>query len=112
GVEGGELRHGPIAILDRNMFTVFIEPLEPAAASDLMNVAEDVLKYGSPVVLVSHIDEGKERPLAKIRVPSLKRHFMPIGIAVALQLLAYSLARYRGIDVDKPRRLSKVVSTQ
>ncbi|MCX8184912.1 MAG: glutamine--fructose-6-phosphate transaminase (isomerizing) [Sulfolobales archaeon] len=112
GVEGGELRHGPIAILDRNMFTIFIEPLERGAASDMLKVVEEVLDYGSPTVLISHTSNDEKTSLAKVRVPSLKRHFMPISIAVAIQLLAYSLAVRKGVDVDKPRRLSKVVRTQ
>ncbi|MEM1623214.1 MAG: glutamine--fructose-6-phosphate transaminase (isomerizing) [Sulfolobales archaeon] len=109
GVEGGELRHGPIAILNENTFVVFIEPLEPVAAEDMLNVIEEVLEYGSPAVLVSHTTKSRMSTLAEIKVPSMKRHFMPIAIAVALQLLAYHLAKWRGINVDKPRRLTKVV---
>jgi len=109
GIEGGELRHGPIAILDENMFVVFIEPLEPVAAEDMLVVVEEVLEYGSPAVLLSHTTKSERSKLTEIRVPSMKRHFMPIAIAVALQLLAYHLAKRRGINVDKPRRLTKVV---
>ncbi|MEM2307863.1 MAG: glutamine--fructose-6-phosphate transaminase (isomerizing) [Sulfolobales archaeon] len=109
GIEGGELRHGPIAILGENMFVVFIEPLEPVAAEDMLKVVEEVLEYGSPIVLISHTTKSERFMRTGIRVPSMKRHFMPIAIAVALQLLAYYLARWRGINVDKPRRLTKVV---
>lgn len=109
GVEGGELRHGPIAILDESMFTVFIEPLESAAAEDMLKVVEEVLEYKSPVVLISYTSRGEGIPCARIRVPTFKRYFMPIGMAVAIQLLAYCLAKRRGVNVDKPRRLTKVV---
>lgn len=112
GVEGGELRHGPIAILDKNMFAVFIEPLEPAAADDMLKVVEEVLEYGSPAVLISHTQKNREVPCARIRVPILERYFMPIGVAVATQLLAYCLAKHRGINVDKPRRLTKVIKAE
>ncbi len=114
GVEGGELRHGPIAILDEGMFAIFIEPLEPSAAEDMFGVMEEVVECGSPTVVVSHSTRAKEvlgAGVRAIRVPRFERHFMPISVAVALQLLAYSLANRKGVNVDKPRRLTKVVRT-
>ncbi len=114
GVEGGELRHGPIAILDENVFAIFVEPLEPVAAEDMLSVVGEAVECGSPTVVISHSARAEEALATKtrvVRVPSFERHFMPISIAVALQLLAYSLANRRGVDVDRPRRLSKVVRT-
>jgi glucosamine--fructose-6-phosphate aminotransferase (isomerizing) len=110
GVEGGELRHGPISILDRSVFTIFIEPLEGSAAADMLNLVAESVSYGSPVVLLSHSLEGLDLPVKAVRVPKVSRHLMPIALAVPLQLLAYWLAVLRGVDVDKPRRLVKVVA--
>ena len=110
GVEGGELRHGPISILDRNTFVVFIEPLEGPAAEDTLRLAREVLDYGSPVVVISHTRAGGLG--ADIRVPRTGRYFMPITISLAVQLLAYWLARRRGVNVDRPRRLTKVVKNR
>lgn len=109
GIEGGELRHGPISVLDKNTFVIFIEPLEDTAARDMLKVVKEVLDYGSPVVLISHT--WRENLGLEIRVPKTERHFMPITITLAVQLLAYWLSRRRGVDVDKPRRLAKVVRT-
>lgn len=110
GVEGGELRHGPISILDKNVFTLFIEPLERSAATDMLNLVAESASYGSPVVLVSHSLEGVDLPVKVVRAPKVGRHLMPVVLAVPLQLLAYWLAVRRGVDVDRPRRLVKVVS--
>lgn len=110
GVEGGELRHGPISILDRNVFTIFIEPLESSAAADMLNLVAESASYGSPVVLLSHSLERVNLPVKVVKVPKTSRHLMPIALAIPLQLLAYWLAVLRGVDVDRPRRLAKVVT--
>jgi len=110
GVEGGELRHGPISILDRRVFTLFVEPLESSAATDMLGLVAESASYGSPVVLVSHSLESSDLPAKVVRAPRVDRHLMPIALAVPLQLLAYWLAVLRGVDVDKPRRLAKVVT--
>lgn len=112
GVEGGELRHGPISILDKNMFVVFIEPLERAAAEDTLKMVEEVQSYESPVVLISHSSKVVRGSEAVINVPMIGRYFTPISIAISLQLLAYWIARYRGVNVDQPRRLAKVVKVE
>ncbi len=112
GVEGGELRHGPISILDKNMFVVFIEPLERAAAEDTLKMVEEVQSYESPVVLISHSSKVVRGLETVINVPMIGRYFTPISIAISLQLLAYWIARYRGVNVDQPRRLAKVVKVE
>lgn len=109
GVEGGELRHGPVSILDKNMFVIFIEPLEPAAAEDTLKMVEEVQSYESPTVIISHSLKEAGNLGARVNVPRLGRYFTPISIAVSLQLLAYWIARHRGVNVDQPRRLVKVV---
>lgn len=112
GVEGGELRHGPISTLDKNMFVVFIEPLEQAAAEDTLKMIEEIQNYESPTILISHSSKTAKGLRAVIYVPRIGRYFTPISIAVSLQFLAYWIAKYRGINVDQPRRLTKVVKTE
>lgn len=113
GVQGGELRHGPISILDKDMFTIFIEPLEEDAARDIHKLASEVLDYGASTLLIRSegLVDVKEVNLEVIEVPkSSNKHLAVIPLSLAAQLLSYWIANYVGSPIDKPRRLFKVVS--
>ncbi len=114
GVQGGELKHGPISILDKDMFTIFIEPLEEDAARDIHKLVSEVLEYGASTLLIrSESRVGiKDVNVEIIEVPNAgSRYLSVIPLSLATQLLAYWVANYVGSPIDRPRRLLKVVSS-
>lgn len=111
GYPAGELKHGPLALVDADTFTVVIAP--KALEYEKTNVAlESIRARGGPVIaLITEGDVRMER-LANyvLKMPALNPVLAPIVSAVPLQLLAYQAARLRGCDVDRPRNLAKSVT--
>jgi glucosamine--fructose-6-phosphate aminotransferase (isomerizing) len=115
GYAGGEMKHGPIALIDDKLPVVVIAPDEPAICHEKMigNV-EEVRARGGQVVAVVEEGESRISKLANhvIFVPKSSALMAPVVTTVPLQLLAYHVADLRGNDVDQPRNLAKSVTVE
>ena len=113
GYAAGELKHGPIALLDEGFPVLAIATASPTF-DKMVSSIQEVSARGAPVVaLVNHKDKrlkGLARDL--IEVPEVDEIFSPIVNAAALQLFAYYVAVERGSDVDQPRNLAKSVTVE
>jgi glucosamine--fructose-6-phosphate aminotransferase (isomerizing) len=113
GYPAAEMKHGPIALVDRDTPSVFLLTRGPIFDKVMSNL-EEVKARGGPVIGVAC--EGDEEVAARvdevIYVPEVPEHLQPLVVAVPLQLLAYHIALLRGCDVDKPRNLAKSVTVE
>ncbi len=113
GFPAGELKHGPIALVEPGTVVVAVATRTPVWEKLVANVAE-VKSRGATVVLVVEEDDQETAGLADhvLWVPATEHLFSPVVDVVPLQLFAYSLARLHGLDVDRPRNLAKVVTVE
>jgi glutamine---fructose-6-phosphate transaminase (isomerizing) len=113
GFPGGELKHGPIALIEPGTVVIGVATHTPVLDKLLLNVAE-VKARGATVVLVANDgDEETARHADHVLwVPRTEHLFAPVVDVVPLQIFAYSLARLLGHDVDRPRNLAKVVTVE
>src|SRR5262249_18634022 len=113
GYPAAEMKHGPIALVDRDTPSVFLVPRGPVYDKVLSNLEEVKARRG-PVIAVA--SEGDERvaDLADevITVPDVPDYLQPLVTVVPLQLLAYHVGLLRGCDVDRPRNLAKSVTVE
>ncbi len=114
GYAAGELKHGPIALIDEHTPVVVIAPSDALFDKSLSNI-EQVVARGGRVVLIS--DEEGIRRAGKnakhsICIPRLDPFVMPIIATIPVQLLAYHIAVLKGTDVDQPRNLAKSVTVE
>jgi glucosamine--fructose-6-phosphate aminotransferase (isomerizing) len=113
GYPAAEMKHGPIALVDRDTPSVFLMPRGPIFDKVMSNL-EEVKARGGPVIAIAC--EGDEEVAARadevIFVPEVPEFLQPLVVAVPLQLLAYHVALLRGCDVDKPRNLAKSVTVE
>jgi glucosamine--fructose-6-phosphate aminotransferase (isomerizing) len=114
GYPAGEMKHGPIALIDEKMPTVFLVPENEIEEKVLSNVEEVRARGGIIIALTDEKKGGKIASKANdlIRLPKAGRGLSPILFAVPLQLLAYHIAVLRGTDVDQPRNLAKSVTVE
>ena len=115
GYAGGEMKHGPIALIDEKLPVVVIAPREPHIPYEKMlgNIEEVRARGGKVIALIDEEDTVAEG-LADdvVRLPASPALLAPIVAAVPLQLLAYHVADLRGNDVDQPRNLAKSVTVE
>jgi glucosamine--fructose-6-phosphate aminotransferase (isomerizing) len=113
GYAAGELKHGPLALLDAKTPTVAACPRDHTYDKMLSNVAE-VQARDSPVLAIGFEgDRDLEQVASKvIFVPEVPPLFSPFPITVALQLLAYYVAKKKGCSIDKPKNLAKSVTVE
>ena len=113
GYPAGEMKHGPIALVDEKMPVVFLATKDHTYSKILSNMEEVRARGGQVIALVNEIDKDISN-LTKnvIIVPKCLEELMPILNTVPLQLLAYYIADLKGIDVDKPRNLAKSVTVE
>ncbi len=113
GYPAAEMKHGPIALVDRDTPSVFLMPRGPIFDKVMSNL-EEVKARGGPVIAIAC--EGDEEVAARadevIYVPEVPEYLQPLVSVVPLQLLAYHIAVLRGCDVDKPRNLAKSVTVE
>jgi glucosamine--fructose-6-phosphate aminotransferase (isomerizing) len=115
GYAGGEMKHGPIALIDEKLPVVVIAPKEPKVAYEkILGNIEEVRARGGKVIAVIDEDDTHVEGLADevIRVPSACALLAPVVATIPLQLLAYHVADLRGNDVDQPRNLAKSVTVE
>ncbi|MDA1195431.1 MAG: glutamine--fructose-6-phosphate transaminase (isomerizing) [Planctomycetota bacterium] len=113
GYAAGELKHGPIALVSREVPTVAIVTPGRMRERMLGNVREVRAREGE-ILIVASKDDEEARFLADfvLPVPTLDERIAPIVNVVPLQVLAYETARLRGCDIDQPRNLAKTVTVQ
>ncbi len=113
GFPAGELKHGPIALVEPGTVVIAVATRTPIWKKLMSNVTE-VKSRGATVVLVANDgdEETARQADAVLWVPETEYLFAPIVDVVPLQMFAYSLARLHGHDVDRPRNLAKVVTVE
>ena len=114
GYASGEMKHGPIALIDEAVPVIVLAPSGPLFEKTVSNMQE-VRARGGKVILVSDaagIAEAGEGCLATIEMPSVHPLIAPLVYAVPVQLIAYHVAVAKGTDVDQPRNLAKSVTVE
>ncbi len=114
GYASGEMKHGPIALIDEAVPLIVIAPSGPLFDKTVSNMAEAQAR-GAQVVLISDaegIAQAGENTIATIEMPKVHPLIAPIVYAVPVQLLAYHVAVVKGTDVDQPRNLAKSVTVE
>lgn len=114
GYAAGEMKHGPIALIDESVPVIVIAPSGPLFDKTVSNMQE-VQARGGKVVLISDYDgiqAAGENCIATITMPKVHPLIAPIVYAVPVQLLAYHVAVAKGTDVDQPRNLAKSVTVE
>ena len=114
GYAAGEMKHGPIALIDDKVPVIVIAPSGPLFEKTVSNMQE-VQARGGKVVLISDYDgiqAAGEGCMATITMPKVHPLIAPIVYAIPVQLLAYHVAVAKGTDVDQPRNLAKSVTVE
>jgi glutamine---fructose-6-phosphate transaminase (isomerizing) len=114
GYASGEMKHGPIALIDEAVPVIVLAPSGPLFEKTVSNMQE-VRARGGKIVLISDaegIAEAGEGCMATIEMPSVHPLIAPLVYAVPVQLLAYHVACAKGTDVDQPRNLAKSVTVE
>jgi len=114
GYAAGEMKHGPIALIDRNVPIIAIAPSGPLFEKTASNVQEAAARGGQVIVLSDAEGAEKLRSIAVdvIVMPKVDPFVAPILYAIPVQLLAYHVAVMKGTDVDQPRNLAKSVTVE
>ena len=113
GYPAGEMKHGPIALVDENCPSVFIAPTDKSYDKVLSNMQEIKARGGRVVAIVTEGDQGMSKVADHvIEVPKTDPLLTPMLTSIPLQLLSYRIAVNLGRDVDKPRNLAKSVTVE
>ena len=113
GYAAGELKHGPIALIDEDMPVVVVAPSDTLLEKTISN-AQEVAARGGQLVLVTDVDPETFgcTPAAHIPIPKVHPFTAPLVSAIPMQLIAYFTAVQMGTDVDQPRNLAKSVTVE
>lgn len=113
GYPAAEIKHGPIALIDKDMPVIFIATKSELSQKIISNIAEVKARDGIVVAIVNQ-DAKDIKRLADyvIEVPETLDQFSPVVNVIPLQLLAYHIADLKGLDVDRPRNLAKSVTVE
>ena len=114
GYASGEMKHGPIALIDDKVPVIVLAPSGPLFEKTVSNM-EEVRARGGQVVLISDADgleQAGEGCLATIEMPKVHPLIAPLVYTIPVQLLAYHIACVKGTDVDQPRNLAKSVTVE
>jgi glucosamine--fructose-6-phosphate aminotransferase (isomerizing) len=113
GYAAGEMKHGPIALIDENLPVVVLIPQDNVFEKTMSNLKEVESRNGRIIAVTDHRSKELEAVAEEIiEVPPTHRLLMPVLLTVPLQLLAYHIAVFRGTDVDQPRNLAKSVTVE
>ena len=113
GYAGGEMKHGPIALIDDLMPTMVVVPKDRVYDKILSNISEVKTRLGYVIAVAFDDDEEiKEKVEDVIPIPTSHTLFTPFLTTLPLQLFAYYIAAHRGADVDQPRNLAKSVTVE
>jgi glucosamine--fructose-6-phosphate aminotransferase (isomerizing) len=114
GYAAGEMKHGPIALIDDHVPVIVLAPSGPLFDKTVSNMQE-VQARGGKVVLISDAEglaRASEGTIATIEMPKVHPLIAPLVYAIPVQLLAYHVAVAKGTDVDQPRNLAKSVTVE
>ncbi|MBC7636745.1 MAG: glutamine--fructose-6-phosphate transaminase (isomerizing) [Acetobacteraceae bacterium] len=114
GYAAGEMKHGPIALIDKNVPVIAIAPSGPLFEKTASNLQEAAARGGQIVALTDAAGAAKLRSFAVevLVMPTVDPFVAPILYAIPVQLLAYHVALLKGTDVDQPRNLAKSVTVE
>ncbi len=113
GYPAGEMKHGPIALIDPEMPVIAIAPKDELYEKMMSNIEQVKAREGTVIALGSEGDDQlAEKADHVIRVPEASSLLSPISTAIPLQIFAYHIAVRRGCDVDQPRNLAKTVTVE
>jgi len=113
GYPAAEMKHGPIALIDKNMPAVFIAPKDSTYDKIISNIEEVRARRGRIIAIANEDDDHIDSLVDYvIKVPQTIRMLMPLLTVIPLQLLAYHIAVKKGLNVDQPRNLAKSVTVE
>jgi glucosamine--fructose-6-phosphate aminotransferase (isomerizing) len=113
GYAAGEMKHGPIALIDEDMPVVVIANRSPVYDKVVSNLEQVRSRDGQVIALASEDDaEIADKVNEVIRIPDLGEYLTAILATIPLQLLAYHVAVAKGTDIDQPRNLAKSVTVE
>jgi glutamine---fructose-6-phosphate transaminase (isomerizing) len=113
GYPTAEMKHGPIALIDRDTPSIFVAPRGSLHPKTLSNIEEVRARHGTVIAVGTEgDDELASLSDAFLPIPDVPEIVQPLLAVVPLQLLAYHVARNRGCDIDKPRNLAKSVTVE
>uniref|UniRef100_A0A7S3HFG9 SIS domain-containing protein n=1 Tax=Spumella elongata TaxID=89044 RepID=A0A7S3HFG9_9STRA len=114
GYPAAEMKHGPIALIDRFMPVVVIAPIADPTYEKIKSNIEEVKARSGSVIAITEDSNHELDDLCEyvIRVPETHEYLMPLVMVIPLQLLAYMMGVLRGNEVDNPRGLIKTVSSK
>ena len=114
GYAAGELKHGPIALIDESMPVIVIAPHDGVFEKTVSNMQE-VAARGGRIILVTDPKGAKEATISSLmtlQMPEMATSVTPLVYAIPVQLLAYHTAVNLGTDIDQPRNLAKSVTVE
>ncbi len=113
GYPAGEMKHGPIALIDREMPVVVLATQNEVYEKVISNIEEVRAREGRLIALLSQSDQTLPKKVDDaLFIPETLPSLTPILLAIPLQLLAYYMADFKGLDVDQPRNLAKSVTVE
>jgi glutamine---fructose-6-phosphate transaminase (isomerizing) len=113
GYAAGEMKHGPIALIDEYRAVVCIAPQSDIYEKMISNIQEILSRKGNVIVVATEGDEGiRAHATGLVYIPKTHKLLTPLLVIIPLQLLAYHIAVNRGCDVDQPRNLAKSVTVE
>ena len=113
GYPAGEMKHGPIALIDENLPVVVIAPRGSGYEKIINNLAEVRARRGKVIAIASRGDHDiGDKVDDVIQIPHVRPELQPLLTVLPLQMLAYRIADVRGTDVDQPRNLAKSVTVE
>jgi glucosamine--fructose-6-phosphate aminotransferase (isomerizing) len=113
GYPAGEMKHGPIALIDEHMPVVVLVPKNATYEKVVSNMEEVIARGGRVIAVCTAGDEElKKKAEVVLEIPAADEFLAPLLLSVPLQLLAYHVAVLKGTDVDQPRNLAKSVTVE
>ena len=107
----GELKHGPIALIENDITVVSILTVPSLVEKTVSNIQE-VVSRGAKTFIITNQDLGNKKFDKVIRIPEVSEYLSPVVAIIPLQLFAYYISKEKGLDVDKPRNLAKSVTVE
>ena len=113
GYPAGEMKHGPLALIEEGLPVIVIAPKDKYFEKTLSNMQEVIARGGKILFITDHKKQlMNENIRFGIRVPAIDSLLSPILLTIPIQLLAYHVALLKGCDIDKPRNLAKSVTVE
>jgi glucosamine--fructose-6-phosphate aminotransferase (isomerizing) len=113
GYAAGEMKHGPIALIDETMPVVVVLPQDHQFEKTLSNVQEVKAREGQVIAITTQGDpQSQGIATMQLEIPKVPEVVLPLVTILPLQLLAYYIADLKGTDVDQPRNLAKTVTVE